>query len=155
MSNWISTITRKVSKRCVVDRCDKDGCSIATEGLPSDRIIIDLDRHVADRPLGQKLCDYLIAAEDGTARWIMPVELKSGGFQASSIIKQLQAGSDRAKELIRYDNSLTLVPILAHRRKRRMHRNDIKLLREREIVLFGMKKKVILIECGANLKRHL
>ena len=155
MSKWISSISCKVPKECVVDRCDKDGCSVVTEELPSDQIIIDLDRYVTVHPLGQKRCDYLVAAEDGETLWILPVELKSGGFQASSIVKQLQAGADQAKQFVRHDNSITLIPVLAHRRKKRIHRNDMKLLREKEIVIFGKKRRVILVECGANLKRLL
>ena len=155
MSKWISNISRKVPKECVVDRCAKDGCSVATEGLPSKQIIIDLDCYDTVSSLGKKRCDYLIAAEDRGTLWILPVELKSGGFQASSIIKQLQAGADQAKQLVHYDNSIILMPVLAHRRKRRMHRNDTKLLREKEIVLFGKRRRVILVECGANLRRNL
>lgn len=157
MTKWISRIAQKVSNECLSQQCDKDGCSLKTDRLPPDRLIIDLDCCDAERHHDKNRCDYLIVAEaeDSKSHWVLPVELKSGGFQASSVVKQIQAGVRQARVLVPVRDSIVLVPILAHRRKKRMHKNDVKLLRATEITLFGKKNKITLVECGDDLKKHL
>ena len=155
MTNWISRIARRVSNKCIADRCDKDGCSVRTDQLPSDQLIIDLDCHETERHHGRNRCDYLIVAEDGRSSWVFPVELKSGRFQASSVVKQIQAGADQAKVLVPFRNSMNLVPILAHGSKHRINRKEFEYFERQLIKQFGMKKRVIVVRCGDDLGKRI
>ena len=155
MSEWISTISQKLPSNSIAERCDKDGCSVQTSNLPSDRIIIDLDSRELQQRNADRRCDYLVVADDGESSSVIPLELKSGGFQATSIIKQLQAGADRAREIVPHRQSIKLVPVLAHNSKQRIHREDLKILKTRKIKLFKLSKKVVLSRCGDDLSKHI
>ena len=97
MSGLAARIRANVDGRCIATRIRKDGCSVSLNGVPSDRLIVDLDK--PGSPLGQAdaRCDYLFVAEDGAgAGWVAPMELTRGRCVASKFVRQLRAGASAA-----------------------------------------------------------
>lgn len=158
MTDFVARVLSKIDSDCVSESCSKDRCSVSMNGVPSNRAIIDLDHKSfsSQSQYGQKRCDYLVVCQRDPSVWIAPIELKSGGFEASSVIKQLQAGADQAKSLLADCHSFILVPVVARRRRKQgLHRRDAKLFRTKKISLSGKKRLPILIECGERLESAL
>lgn len=151
MIDFVAKIVRNVDSDCVSEFCSKDRCSVSMNGVPSNRAIIDLDHNTFLNRYGQKKCDYLVVSQEAASVWVSPIELKSGDFEPSSVIKQLQAGADQAQLLLADCHSFHLVPVVAHRRKKRLHPKDVQLLRTARIRLRGKTRQAILIRCGDRL----
>ena len=102
-------------------------------------------------PRQQKRCDYLFIGEEGTATWIAPIELKSGGLRATEVLDQLQGGMRALEPCLPQGISFQLVPVLAHGKAIRPY--ELRKLRSKTIQLRGQKKVTVLIKCGEPLTK--
>lgn len=82
---------------------------------------------------------------------MVPIELKSGRFNAADVIDQLQGGADVADGRLSQEARFQFVPLLAHGAKV-VRKNDRTALRSGKVGLRGQVKQVILSRCGGKLK---
>ena len=153
MSALVAAVAQKVSRRCRAKRCRKENCSILLNDAPRKRLIIDLDRSTLPIPRNQKCCDYLFVGEKDSTAWVVPIELKGGGFTGGSVVKQLQGGTNVAHAWLPQGSSFRFVPVLAH--GKRVHSKDLTELRRNKINLRGKKKQTVLLRCGEKLTNAL
>ena len=153
MSRPVTECANQVPGCCHATRCDRDGCRVDLKGAPKKRVIIDMDCEALPIPANKKRCDYLFVGEDPNTTWVIPIEMKSGGLRASEVLGQLEEGVRVANMWLPQGNSFQFVPVLAHGKG--IHRNELKILRSKEIQLRRQKKKIMLIKCGAPLKNAL
>ena len=149
MSALVAAVAQKVCRRCHAKRCRKENCSILLNDAPAQRLIVDLDISILPIPRNRKRCDYLFFGEqDGTA-WVVPIELKSGGFNGEEVVKQLQGGADIAHAWLPHGSQFRFGPVLAHRGS--VHRQDLNKLRYKKINLRGQGKRIELLRCREKL----
>ena len=151
MDGVIEAVSDTVADSCRVHDCNKDGCSISVRTATPRHVVIDLDCSALRIPRDRKRCDYVFIGEKNRRNWIVPIELKSGGFNAADVVDQLQGGADAAGDWIPPGVHFLFVPVLAHgtsavRRKQRTE------FRSKKIDMRGRKKQVVMIRCGGSLK---
>ena len=151
MSGVVEAVSHAVPDPCRVDACNKDGCSVSVRTAAPRKIIVDLDCEALRIPPDRKRCDYLFFGEKHTKRWVAPIELKSGRFNAADVIDQLQGGADVADGWLPQEARFQLVPLLVHGAKV-VRKNDRTALRSGKVGLRGQSKQVILYRCGGKLK---
>ena len=122
-------------------------------GLPTPRVLADLDCGALNLPAKLQRCDYFLVTEDNDSSLVAPIELKGGRVRGSEVAAQLQQGAKAAEKWLPPGASFRLVPILVHRRG--IHKHELKHLRGTKIRLRGRQAQTVLIRCGAPLKRAL
>ena len=151
MSGIVEAVSHAVPGPCRVHHCNKDGCSISVSTATRRRVVVDLDCEALRIPSDRKRCDYVFFGEKGTRRWVVPIELKSGRFNPSDVIDQLQGGADEADAWLPQEAHFKLVPLLVHGTKA-LRKNDRTALRSGKVGLRGQIKQVILSHCRDRLK---
>ncbi len=152
MTGLVDAVREKVSPKCLSRKCSRPGCSVPLKDAPNPRLIIDFDK--PDSPLGERdtSCDFLFIAEgDDESAWVAPLELKSGGIDASEVIKQLQAGARAAEKLVCRNLPVNFRPIVASGNLPKAERTAIK----RTIRFHRDSMPVRRIRCGAPLTQAL
>lgn len=153
MNGIVEAVSNEALDPCRVHACNKDGCSISVRTAADRKAIVDLDCEALRIPRDRKRCDYLFFGEKGARSWVVPIELKSGSFNAADVIDQLQGGADQADAWLPKEARFQLVPLLAHGKD--LRRNERTALRSRKVDLRGRTKQVVLARCGDDLKDKL
>lgn len=153
MSALVASVTQRVDHDCRTNHCNKGKCSISLKDAPAQRVIVDLDCATLRMPAIRKRCDYLFVGEVDDTAWVVPIELKGGGFKADEVVEQLQGGSHVADEQLPPKSSFEFVPVLAH--GKRVHRKNFSDLRHRNITLRRKKSRIVTLRCGDKLVRAL
>lgn len=152
-SAFVASVAQKVDHDCHTNHCKKGNCSLSLSGAPVQRLIVDLDCETLRIPANRKRCDYLFLGEEDSTAWVVPIELKGGGFKADEVVEQLQGGCHAACDWLPLESSFRFVPVLAY--GKRVHRKNFRDLRRRNITLRGKKSKIETLHCGEKLKKKL
>ena len=92
----------------------RESCRADLTGLPTDKVVVDMDAVFPSGQPGQKQCDYVIfflnTSEDTC--FAVPIELKRGGIKGARA--QLQQGADFAARYVPRGCKTICVPILFH-----------------------------------------
>ena len=112
MTETVAAVANRVPGCCHAMHCNRDRRRVDLKGAPSVRLLIDMDCDALQIPRQQKRCDYLFIGEEGTATWIAPIELKSGGLRATEVLDQLQGGMRAIEPCLPQGISFQLVPVL-------------------------------------------
>lgn len=93
----------------------RENCRADLTGLPTDRVIVDMDAVFPSGRHGQKQCDYVLfflnTSEDTC--FAVPIELKRGTIKGARA--QLQQGADFAARYVPRRCKTICVPILFHK----------------------------------------
>ena len=99
MNEVLDRIRSQVGAENLSDSYIRDGCRVSMEDVPSRRVVADVDRAFPAHRMEGKRCDYVLffisAAKD--TLFAVPMELKSGGVDASEVSTQLQRGAEFAE----------------------------------------------------------
>ena len=171
MSGIVERARRNVDSDCHSTRCRKRNCSVKLDGIPQNRVIIDLDCDRLPWLSDLTRCDYLLLAESGSI-WIAPIELKGGRFDIGHAVGQLQGGVDALLEILAPKSlrrpaasqgaaedrqsriaSGQLFPVIAHAKG--IRKADKHRLRRHEIKMGHKRAKAITIKCGESLGKAL
>ena len=92
----LTEIGNQVNQECLSRKCSGDSCRVYLTGVPSPRVIVDLECEYDQRKINTKRCDYAIFYINvpQSSLDIILIELKSGTFKTRAIIDQLQNGVD-------------------------------------------------------------
>ena len=117
MTGLVATILNKIPESCTATALNKKRCNIrlARASSSGSRLIIDLDEPSSHWEADQgRRCDYLFVEEvPNNPNRVRPIELKSGGFDASEVKIQLQAGARVTERLIPTKFVVDFLPVLA------------------------------------------
>ena len=84
-------------------------------GVPSSRVIVDVEGVFASRGVAGKRCDFVLFLQSaGDVLVIVPMELKSGDADASQVAEQLQAGAEFAAGIVSKTPAPIFRPVLFH-----------------------------------------
>ena len=111
-------IRAQVDEENLIDSCSGEGCRVAMTGVPSDRVVIDVEGEFDSRNMTEKRCDRLLFYIDANNLVAAPIELKSGKAEQSEVTEKLQNSLQFAANIIPRTRVLTTVyrPILFHGR---------------------------------------
>lgn len=96
MSDILEGIRGAVGEVNLSESLSRDECGVDSTGLPAQRVIVDADLAFdAHRWTGSR-CDFIIflSSTDEQEVVTVPLELKSGRAEVSTVSKQLQRGAD-------------------------------------------------------------
>jgi hypothetical protein len=116
MSEVLSEIRRRIGEENLMNSCSGRGCRVDMADVPSNRIVVDVDRAF---PLNQsrgKRCDRILIYGDPVKNRLVVtlIELKSGTFKATDVFEQLQGSIDLFSSLIPQVLETTCIPVLFH-----------------------------------------
>ena len=153
MNSAVAKVACRVPDDCHAADCNKDKCSVDLRDAPAERIVVDMDCESLEIPVERKRCDYLFVGKEPETICVVPIEFKSGRFEASATLEQLQAGVGIADPWLPQGVKYRLVPVLAHGKS--IHREIHRKLLSRKIRWRKQKKGVVLIKCGERLTKAL
>ena len=135
----------------IVNRCSAEGCAVPLKDAPAPHLVMDLD-HPYFRLKDKIHCDFLFISCDsnGGDNWVVPLELKRGGPDATEVVLQLQAGSGIAQALIPDEHKTQFLPIGAY--GGRLHKSQRERLRRARVLYRNKRYEVKLIRCGTQLR---
>ena len=127
LKELLAEIGKQVNQECLSKSYSGDGCRVYLTGVPSPRVIVNLECEFQQRKLSTKRCDYVLFYADAALNSlaVVLIELKSGTFKTSTVADQLKGAADFVKtevfeELSAVANSalrtlkITCIPILFH-----------------------------------------
>lgn len=153
MSEIVESFAQQFPRECFSNRCEKDGCKVVLDEVLTKKVVLDLDCENLDISNDSNKCDYLCIGARFETTWVIPIELKSGRFNASHAVEQLKFGVTIANRNLPTGISFQLNPILAHGKG--IHRHVLTRLRSKKIRMRGQIKGTKLIRCGARLSSGL
>ena len=109
--------------------------------------------HPASPATGSR-CDYLfIGVEEGQVNdlQIVPLELKSTGFHATGVSKQLAGGAKSAEKMVP-GVPCRFVPVVVHNGA---HRRQIRALAKQRVTFRCKEHAIKVLKCGACLSEIL
>ena len=150
MNNILENIVTQIGAAHLIvnkNALTRENCRADLTGLPTDRVVIDMDAVFPSGQHGQKQCDYVVfflnTSEDTC--FAVPIELKSGTIKGASA--QLQQGADFATRYVPRGCKTICVPILFHKGLSTFaHR----ALQKRKVRFRGANMTVETTRCGVN-----
>ena len=147
----------KVDPLCEVETCLKQDCEVNLDGVPHPFRVIDMDDSPplakgarSPSPAKGARCDYLfVGAVDANASalHVVPLELKSSGFNAVRVSKQLERGAIVAAKVVP-KVAYRFTPVVAHDGA---HRRQIMKLRKLRVSFRGKEYLIKVMKCGTRL----
>ena len=116
MREVLGNIRRRVGEENLINSCSGRGCRVDMTGVPSDRIVIDVDKAYLLNQSRSKRCDRILVYGDTIKNSLVVVliELKSGTFKAREVFEQLQESITLFADLIPQTLETTCIPVLFH-----------------------------------------
>ena len=112
MSEALDEIRSRVGEKNLSTSCSRDGCRVYLTDVPSNRVIVDVDKVLPDST--DEHGDYvLFYTDDKNTLVTVPMELKSGDVDASKAHKQLQQAATYADKITK-DSKPVCHPTLLH-----------------------------------------
>ena len=109
-------IREQVETESLIDSCSGEGCRVYMTGIPSERVVIDVEREFESRNITEKRCDRLLFFIDTAGNNLVaaPIELKSGKAEQSEVTEKLQNSLHFAANIVPRTRTLTTAyrPIL-------------------------------------------
>ena len=95
--------------------CSRDGCRVYLQGVPRGRVVVDVDKAFEAHGGEGKRCDFIVFLPGADGKLIAaPIELKSGRFDVSDALEQLQKGAEFAEQFAPGASETVCRPILIH-----------------------------------------
>ena len=105
-------IRGQVDEESLIDSCSGEGCRVDMTNIPSDRVVIHVEREFDSRNMPEKRCDRLLFYIDGNNLAAAPIELKSGKAEQSEVIEKLQNSLHFAASIVPRTVTTAYRPIL-------------------------------------------
>lgn len=152
MTELVAMVRSRVNGTCIAEgKIRKKGCSVSLRERSQNHLVIDLDKLNAPQNQDQTRCDYLFVENIlGESGWVVPLELKRGGVEASEVVRQLQAGADFAEKLVDKRLNVRFSPVVASRNMNKAQRDALRKPAS-GIRFHGKQVFVDRIRCGAPL----
>lgn len=148
-SEMFNEMRKLVGEENLIDSCSAAGCRVYLTNIPSDRIIVNVDRMFNELGVKGKRCDkfLLFANLNEDILVIVLMELKSGHFNANDVSEQLQSSANFISGLVPKHYATACIPILFHGKG--LHKAQSTDLKRAEIRFRGEKIPIRFNKCGA------
>ena len=135
----------------------KEGCRVSMANIPSERVVLDVDRVFPTGRVDTNQCDFVLFYVDTAQSSLIgvPMELKRGDVDASEAVAQLQEGARIVDNCTPNDVEMNLVLVLVHGGS--MHRSQRNRLRTSRIRFRGEEFPINTTRCShqGNLAQAL
>lgn len=144
----LDRIRSKVGTSNVSDSCSRDKCRVNMTGVPAPRVVVDVDCAFPPGRAEGSQCDYvLFFVASGADRLVAaPIELKSGGVDASKATAQLQQGAMFVDKVAPAGSQTVCLPILFHGKS--IHRKQREALNRAKVQFRGRNLTIKTARCG-------
>ena len=114
LNRVLDEIRAQVGTESLINSCSGEGCRVDMTDIPSERVVIDVEREFDSRNITEKRCDRLLFYVDGSNLVAAPIELKSGKAEQSEVTEKLQNSLHFAANIVPRTRTLTTAyrPIL-------------------------------------------
>ena len=121
LSKAFADIRREVNQESLTHSCSGEGCTVHLDDIPSERVVIDVEKEFDARGKTGKRCDRLLFYGNDAKKTVIavPIELKSGKADESDVRKKLENSLKFAATIAptRKERGETVyVPVLFHGR---------------------------------------
>ena len=146
----LGRIRTQVGTESLSGSCSRDGCRVYMTDVLSPRIVVDVDRASQVHEITGKRCDFILfflgVAKDTLV--MVPMELKSGGIDASTVSEQLQRGVEFAERFTpnRIEVGTVCHPVLFHGKS--IHEKARKALNRAKVRFRGQQLTIKTARCG-------
>lgn len=150
-SQVFGEILRKINKNNLTYSCGEPRCSVDMEDIPSNRVVIDVEKEFDFQKRTEKRCDRLLFFINRERRLVaVPIELKSGTADESDVVKQLENSLKFAERIASEINTsrTEYCPVLFHGRgiKWRSSRG----LKQLKVRFRGKNLQILIGKCGGK-----
>lgn len=116
LSRILDEIRERVGEESLTHSCSGGGCRVDMTDVPSDRIVIDMDRAFKAHKRIGKHCDRVLFYIDITENSLVVVliELKSGTFKVTDVAQQLQQSVAFVSTLVPRNLKTICIPVVFH-----------------------------------------
>ena len=156
MNEVLDKIQSQVGADNLSSSCSRDGCQVSMADVPSRRVVIDADRAFPAHQMEEgKQCDYILFFTSQDTLFAVPMELKSGGVDASAVSEQLQRGAEFAAHFVPTAFRTICHPVLFHGKS--IHPKQRKTLNRAKVLFHGRQLTIKTARCNQprNLARAL
>jgi hypothetical protein len=154
MVNLVGRIRDSLPDGCIASgRLRKEGCSVSLKNAPAPWVAVDMDKPQAPVGDNETKCDYIFIGGCDDV-YLVPLELKRGKLDASTIVKQLRAGANIAGDrIIPMRAQVQFLPVAVCGGK--IHRAEIRRLLQSRIRFRSQNSTVRLLKCNDQLIKAL
>ena len=135
----------------------KEGCRVSMDHIPSDRVVLDVDRAFPTDRADTNQCDFVLFFIESIQKHLVgvPMELKRGDVDVSKAIVQLQEGARIVDICAPNAVEIHLIFLLVHGGS--IHRSQRNRLRTSRIRFRGEEYPINTARCGhqGNLAQAL
>ena len=90
-SQVFGEIRRQINKDSLIDSCSGERCTVDMADIPSNRVVIHVEKEFDFQKRSEKRCDRLLFFINTERRLVaVPIELKSGTAEESDVVAQLE-----------------------------------------------------------------
>ena len=113
MSWKIAKLTPMVSSDSLTNSCSGEGCTVHLDDIPTERVIINIEKEFDARGESGKRCDQMLFYGNKNTFLAVPIELKGRGKgDESQVLEQLKSGLEFAATLVSDLKEAVYVPIV-------------------------------------------
>lgn len=132
----------------LTNSCSGEGCTVHLDDIPTERVIINVEKEFDARGESGKRCDRLLFYGNENTFVAVPIELKGRGKgDESDVLEQLKGGLEFAATLVLDLKEPVYVPIVFTKRGMRS-RNPRGQNRELKVKFKGKTLTVLTGRCG-------
>ena len=157
MNEVLDGIRSQVGTENLSNSCRRDGCRVSMKDVPSHRVLVDADLAFPAHAMKGRRCDYVLffIAADKETLVTVPIEIKSGGVDASEASEQLQRGAEFAHCFAPQTSEASCHPVLFHGES--IHPKQRKTLNRTKVLFRGLQLTIKTARCNRpkNLARVL
>ncbi len=148
LNKELAYIQEQVSQNSITKDCGGEGCRVYRTDIPSQKVVINVEKEFDSRGASSKRCDRLLFYRHKNILYAVPIELKGRGKgDESQVLEQLKSGLEFAATLVQDLKEPIYVPIVFSKRGIRSrsprHQN-----RELKVKFKGKTLTVLTGRCG-------
>lgn len=150
MSRILNQIRVLFHKNSLVNSCSAEGCNVDMAGVPSERIVVNLEHEFDSRKITEKRCDRLLFFINPAKNSLVAVsiELKSGKANESDVIEKLENSLKFTAQItpVSMRAKIMYIPVLFHGRGIKW--TNPKGAKQPEVSIHGKRLQILIGRCG-------
>ena len=148
LNKGLTDIQKQVSPDSLTNSCSGERCTVHLDDIPTERVIINVEKEFESRGERGKRCDRLLFYENKNTFVAVPIELKGRGKgDESDVLEQLKSGLAFAATLVSDLKEPVYVPIVFTKSGIRS-RSPKRQNRELKVKFKGKTLTVLTGRCG-------
>ena len=98
--NVLENIRAQFNTESLVSSCGGEGCKVDMDGLPQERVVVNLETEFDSLKKTEKRCDRLLFFRDQGSLVVATIELKSGKAPESDVIEKTENSLTFASQIV-------------------------------------------------------